>query len=210
MKKKTKESPFFFPSHTHRQQKHGTTSKPLKAVRLDQEEQEKIAKAGLEMKMSANEMDAETDKWNISDENNDIVKRAKNMSTMAFSMYQFTKGEGTLRTTQDLFTQAEYFAEEANRLYKVVRTFSYQVPAGDSKKELLDQLDVVPTYVQTLQFTVKDPTVGKAATFVKVDHVIRETKNLMNVINKVVTTCFDCANKVSERMEMNIDHIYFN
>ncbi|XP_055312138.1 alpha-catulin [Sitodiplosis mosellana] len=175
--------------------KHGTTSKPLKAVRLDQEEQEKIAKAGLEMKMSANEMDAETDKWNTSDENNDIVKRAKNMSTMAFSMYQFTKGEGTLRTTQDLFTQAEYFAEEANRLYKVVRTFSYQVPAGDSKKELLDQLDVVPTYVQTLQFTVKDPTVGKAATFVKVDHVIRETKNLMNVINKVVTTCFDCANK---------------
>lgn len=181
-------------------QKHGTTSKPLKAVRLDQEEQEKIAKAGLEVKMSANEMEAETDKWNGAvDENNDIVKRAKNMSTMAISMYQFTKGEGTLRTTQDLFTQAEYFAEEANRLYKVVRIFSYQVPAGDSKKQLLDQLDVVPTFVQTLQFTVKDPTVGKAATFVKVDHVIRETKNLMNVINKVVTTCFDCANKVSSQ-----------
>lgn len=171
-------------------------------MRLDQEEQEKIAKAGLEMKLSANEMDAETDKWNgaINDENNDIVKRAKNMSTMALSMYQFTKGEGTLRTTQDLFTQAEYFAEEANRLYKVVRIFSYQVPAGDSKKELLDQLEHVPTFVQTLQFTVKDPTVGKAATFVKVDHVIRETKNLMNVINKVVTTCFDCANKVCKKL----------
>lgn len=150
------------------------------------------------MKLLTNEMDAETEKWNgASDENNDIVKRAKNMSAMAFSMYQFTKGEGTLRTTQDLFTQAEYFAEEANRLYKVVRQFSYQVPAGDSKKELLDQLDVVPTFVQTLQFTVKEPTVGKAATFLKVDHVIRETKNLMHVINKVVTTCFDCANKVN-------------
>lgn len=180
------------------QQKHGTTSKPLKAVQLDQDEQEKIAKAGLEMKESATEMDAETDKWNgASEENNDIVKRAKSMSTMALSMYQFTKGEGTLRTTQDLFTQAEYFAEEANCLYKVVRMFSYQVPAGDPKKGLLDQLDVVPTYVQALQFTVKDPTVGKAATFNKVDHVIREIKNLMNAINKVVTTCFDCANKVS-------------
>ncbi|XP_037031790.1 alpha-catulin isoform X4 [Bradysia coprophila] len=176
--------------------KHGTTSKPLKPSQLDQEEQEKIAKSGLEMKMLTNEMDAETEKWNgESDENNDIVKRAKNMSSMAFSMYQFTKGEGTLRTTQDLFTQAEYFAEEANRLYKVVRQFSYQVPAGDSKKDLLDHLDKVPTYVQTLQFTVKEPTVGKAATFLKVDHVIKETKNLMNVINKVVTTCFDCANK---------------
>ncbi|XP_021709122.1 alpha-catulin isoform X3 [Aedes aegypti] len=176
--------------------KHGTTSKPLKPTRLDSEEQEKIAKTGLEMKMVTNEMDAETDKWNgASEENNDIVKRAKNMSAMAFSMYQFTKGEGTLRTTQDLFTQAEYFAEEANRLYKVVRQFSYQVPAGAPKKELLDHLDKVPTYVQTLQFTVKDPTVGKAATFVKVDHVIQETKNLMNVISKVVSTCFDCANK---------------
>ena len=49
------------------------------------------------------------------------------MSAMAFSMYQFTKGEGVLKTTQDLFTQAEYFAEEANRLYKVIRQFSYQV-----------------------------------------------------------------------------------
>lgn len=79
------------------------------------------------MKMSTNEMDAETDKWNNADENNDIVKRAKNMSAMALAMYNFTKGEGTLKTTQDLFTQAEYFAEEANRLYKVVRQFSYQV-----------------------------------------------------------------------------------
>lgn len=99
------------------------------------------------MKLATSEMEAETDRWRengggggggggangsssggaVLEENNDIVKRAKNMSSMAFSMYQFTKGEGALRTTQDLFTQAEYFAEEANRLYKVVRQFSYQV-----------------------------------------------------------------------------------
>uniref|UniRef100_A0A182SRM1 Alpha-catulin n=1 Tax=Anopheles maculatus TaxID=74869 RepID=A0A182SRM1_9DIPT len=191
--------------------KHGTTSKPLKPTRLDSEEQEKIAKTGLEMKMVTNEMDAETDKWNgASEENNDIVKRAKNMSAMAFSMYQFTKGEGTLRTTQDLFTQAEYFAEEANRLYKVVRQFSYQVPAGPPKKELLEHLDKVPTYVQTLQFTVKDPTVGKAATFVKVDHVIQETKNLMNVISKVVSTCFVCADRIFELTGVPFDNRLIN
>ncbi|KDR21554.1 alpha-catulin isoform X2 [Zootermopsis nevadensis] len=182
--------------------KHGTTSKPLKPARLDSEEQAKIAKAGLEMKLITSEMDAETDKWQESgaggtavEENNDIVKRAKNMSSMAFSMYQFTRGEGALKTTQDLFTQAEYFAEEANRLYKVVRQFSYQVPGGIHKKELLENLDRVPTYVQQLQFTVKNPTVGKAATFTKVDSVIQETKGLMDVISKVVTTCFTCATK---------------
>lgn len=144
-----------------------------------------------------NEMDAEADKWR-QDDNNDIVKRARNMSSMAFSMYQFTKGEGTLKTTQDLFTQAEYFAEEANRLYKVARQFSYQVPAGTHKKELLESLSGVPTHVQQLQFTVKDPTVGKAATFTKVDLVIQETKSLMNIISKVVTNCFVCCNKVSK------------
>jgi len=197
--------------------KHGTTSKPLKPGKLDSEEQAKIAKAGLEMKLISSEMDAETDKWTEAqnqamalngqsgasmspsalDENNDIVKRARNMSSMAFSMYQFTRGEGTLKTTQDLFTQAEYFAEEANRLYKVVRQFCYQVPAGSLKKELLDHVDQIPTYVQQLQFTVKNPTVGKAATFTKVDAVIQETKNCMNAVSKVVTTCFECANKVT-------------
>jgi hypothetical protein len=52
--------------------------------------------------------------------------------------------------------------------------------------------------VQQLQFTVKNPTVGKAATFTKVDNVIQETKGLMDVISKVVTTCFTCATKVSD------------
>lgn len=55
----------------------------------------------------------------------------------------------------------------------------------------------MPTYVQSLQFSVKEHTVGKSATFVKVDLVIQETKNLMNIISKVVSTCFSCANKVS-------------
>jgi len=86
--------------------------------------------------------------------------------------------------------------------YEEKRKFVYdvtwvQVPGGPHKKELLENLDRVPTYVQQLQFTVKNPTVGKAATFTKVDNVIQETKNLMNVISKVVTTCFVCATKVS-------------
>ena len=70
-----------------------------------QQEQAKIAKLGLEMKLMTSELDAETDKWG--DQDNDIFKRAKNMSSMAYSMYLFTRGEGMLKTTQDLFKQAE-------------------------------------------------------------------------------------------------------
>lgn len=77
------------------------------------------------MKLITSEMDAEADKWD--EPHNDIVKRAKNMSSMAFSMYLFTRGEGPLKTTQDLFTQADYFAEEGNKLYKTVREFSTRV-----------------------------------------------------------------------------------
>lgn len=77
------------------------------------------------MKLITSEMDAEADKWEEPD--NDIVKRAKNMSSMAFSMYLFTRGDGPLKTTQDLFVQAEYFAEEGKKLYKTVKDFSQKV-----------------------------------------------------------------------------------
>ncbi|KAK2171063.1 hypothetical protein NP493_1106g00015 [Ridgeia piscesae] len=173
--------------------KHGTTVKTVKPVKLNAEEQAKIAKLGLEMKLITSEMDAETEKWEEPD--NEVVRRAKNMSSMAFSMYLFTRGEGPLKTTQDLFTQAEYFAEEGTKLYRIVYDFAQHVPQGAHRTELLSHLDRLPTSCQQLMFTIKSPTVGKAATFNKVDSVIQETKNLMNGVAKVVTTCFICTTK---------------
>jgi hypothetical protein len=84
------------------------------------------------MKLITSEMDAEADKWEEPD--NDIVKRAKNMSSMAFSMYLFTRGEGPLKTTQDLFVQAEYFSEEGYKLYKSVREFIDRVSKNNVKQ----------------------------------------------------------------------------
>lgn len=52
--------------------------------------------------------------------------------------------------------------------------FSTQVPGGSQKKEMLENLDRVPTFVQQLQFTVKNTTVGKAATFTKVSILSEE------------------------------------
>ena len=49
------------------------------------------------------------------------------MSSMAFSMYLFTRGEGPLKNTQDLFTQADYFAEEGVKLYHCTQDFAAQV-----------------------------------------------------------------------------------
>lgn len=46
-------------------------------------------------------------------------------------MYLFTRGEGTLRTTQDLFTQAYYFVEEGSRLTAIVQEFINQVSVDE-------------------------------------------------------------------------------
>ncbi|XP_062615012.1 alpha-catulin-like [Saccostrea cucullata] len=173
--------------------KHGTNSRCVRPVKLDAEEQAKIAKLGLEMKLITSEMDAETDKWEEPD--NDIVKRAKNMSSMAFSMYLFTRGEGPLKTTQDLFIQAEYFSSEGNKLYKTVRDFSDKVPLCVHREELMTHLERIPACCQQLHSILRTQTSGKTATFNKVDNAIQETKNLMNIIAKVVTTSFVCATK---------------
>ena len=85
------------------------------------------------MKLITSEMDAEAEKWD--EPQNEIAKRAKNMSSMAFSMYLFTRGEGTLRTTQDLFTQAYYFVEEGTRLTTIVQEFANQVKTKKKEKE---------------------------------------------------------------------------
>ncbi|XP_072047455.1 LOW QUALITY PROTEIN: alpha-catulin-like [Amphiura filiformis] len=173
--------------------KHGSSPKLVKPAKLDAEEQAKIAKLGLEMKLMTSELDAETDKWEEPD--NDIVKRAKNMSSMAYSMYLFTRGEGLLKTTQDLFKQAEYFAEEGNKLYRSVKEFALQVPDCPMLSDLVAHLEQIPTYCQQLNFTTKSPASGKVATFNKVDCTILETKNLMSAIGKLVPLCYSLALK---------------
>ena len=61
-------------------------------------------------------------------------------------MFAFTRGQGRVKTTQDLFTLAEYFAEECNIIYKVIRLFSYDVPSGEDKRTLMALADGVPKH----------------------------------------------------------------
>lgn len=72
----------------------------------------------------------------------------------------------------------------------------FQVPQGLHKVELITTLEKIPGLIQHLSSTIKNPTAGKTATFNKVETVIQQTKDLMNSIAKLVTTCFICATKV--------------
>ncbi|CAF3642728.1 unnamed protein product [Rotaria socialis] len=174
--------------------KHGTTSKAgFKPTKLDSDEQAKIAKAGLEMKLVTSEMDAEAEKWD--QPQSEIAKRAKNMSSMAFSMYLFTRGEGTLRTTQDLFTQAYYFVEEGARLSAIVHEFANQIPNKNARQDILTQLERIPLMCHQLKLKLKTPVSGKNSTFSKVDTVICETRDLMNAVARLCTNVFVCQSK---------------
>jgi len=128
-------------------------------------------------------------------ENNDIIKRAKKMAGQANDMYDFLHRQGRVKTTQDLFTMAEYFAEETNMLYKVIRLFSYDVPSGEDKRSLMAIADHVPKRCQQLQHLIQSSTVGKAATFTKVDSIIREVRQIMNLVVTVAQMCHANANK---------------
>ena len=127
--------------------------------------------------------------------NNDIIQRAKRMAQQADDMFAFTRGQGRVKTTQDLFTLAEYFAEECNIIYKVIRLFSYDVPSGEDKRTLMALADGVPKHCHQLQMLIQSPTVGKAATFTKVDSIIKETRQIVNLIVKVIQMCYSDSKK---------------
>uniref|UniRef100_A0A8C8C6Y3 Alpha-catulin n=1 Tax=Oncorhynchus tshawytscha TaxID=74940 RepID=A0A8C8C6Y3_ONCTS len=69
--------------------KHSANLKMVKAVKLDTEEQSTIAKLGLELRLLTSDVDTEVEKWE--DQEQDIVRQGQSMSSMAYSMYLFTR-----------------------------------------------------------------------------------------------------------------------
>ena len=128
-------------------------------------------------------------------EDNEIVKHARTMLICAQSMHNFTLGEGKIKTTQDFFTKAEAFSEDANKMYKLVRMFSYLVPAGEDKRILMQSADNLPRHCGQMQLLIQLPGMGKESTFRKVDSIIKENNQIMYRIGKVVELCFMNAKK---------------
>lgn len=148
------------------------------------------------MKLVQSEIEAEANKWN--EPQNEIVKIAKLMSEMAYEIHLFTRGEGSLKTTQDLFNKAEVFLQHGVVLYGIIKEFLNQVPTGYLRDEVIQLLERMPHNYKQLKNRVKQVTAGKTATFNKVDQVIQETRDYMNLVTKLVTNCFLCCTKVNK------------
>ncbi|XP_015261913.1 PREDICTED: alpha-catulin [Gekko japonicus] len=163
--------------------KHNTNLKSLKPVRLDSEEQARLGKSGLALCELSSRVNSEMEKWD--DPENEIVRRGQCLSSMAYSMYLFTRGEGLLKTTQDLFQQAEAFAAEGLKLVSALLAFSNQLE-DDDKPLLLQEIEkMVPAYRQ-LQVTATAHVQGKSAIFTKVEACIQEARRILNVLGQVL------------------------
>uniref|UniRef100_A0A8C9RQV2 Alpha-catulin n=1 Tax=Scleropages formosus TaxID=113540 RepID=A0A8C9RQV2_SCLFO len=69
--------------------KHSANLKMAKAAKLDAEEQTTIAKLGLELRLLTSDVDSESEKWE--DREHEIVRQGQSLSSMAYSMYLFTR-----------------------------------------------------------------------------------------------------------------------
>ncbi|XP_076611217.1 alpha-catulin isoform X2 [Chaetodon auriga] len=167
--------------------KHSLTNlKTAKAVKLDAEEQTSMAKLGLELRLLSSDVDTEVEKWE--EQEHDIVRQSQSLASMAYNMYLFTRGEGLLKTTLDLFHQAEVLSEEGLQLCSSLRTFSTQL-VDEEKSLVVTEMEKLVALCQQLQMGAKTPVQGKTATFQKVDLSIQTTRGILTVVLSLLPFC---------------------
>uniref|UniRef100_I3J199 Alpha-catulin n=1 Tax=Oreochromis niloticus TaxID=8128 RepID=I3J199_ORENI len=155
-------------------------------------EQTSMAKLGLELRLLSSDVDTEVEKWE--DQEHEIVRQSQSLASMAYNMYLFTRGEGLLKTTLDLFHQAEvFFIKLALFLCSSLRTFSSQL-VDEEKTVVMTEMEKLLALCQQLQMGAKTPVQGKTATFQKV------TILHLFVILSVVLSLLPFCNKLNRKV----------
>nr|XP_048276192.1 alpha-catulin [Myodes glareolus] len=171
--------------------KNNANLKSLKPDKPDSEEQAKIAKLGLKLALLTSDADCELEKWEHQE--NEIVQHGRNMSRMAYSLYLFTRGEGPLKTSQDLVHFLEVFAAEGLKLTSNVQTFSKQLKDDDKLMLLLEINKLIPLCRQ-LQTTTKTSLQNRV--ILKVDKCITKIRSMMALVVQLLSLCYKLLKKV--------------
>ncbi|XP_021116814.1 alpha-catulin isoform X2 [Heterocephalus glaber] len=166
-------------------------NKSLKPDKPDSEEQAKIAKLGLKLGLLTSDANCEIEKWE--DQENEIVRYGQNMSRMAYSLYLFTRGEGPLKTSQDLIHHLEVFAAEGLKLTSSVQAFSKQLK-DDDKLMLLLEINKLSPLCHQLQTVTKTSLQNKV--FLKVDKCITKTRSMMALLVQLLSLCYKLLKKL--------------
>ncbi|XP_059412485.1 alpha-catulin-like isoform X3 [Carassius carassius] len=164
----------------------GKHLKTVKAAKLDAEEQTSIAKLGLEVCLLTSDVDSEVERWDEQD--HEMVRLCQIISSMAYSMYLFTRGEGLLKTTLDLFHQAEVLSDQGLQLCHILHSLSKQL-LDEDRILILSETEKLSAACQQLQVCAKTPVQGKSAIFQKVDSSIQNTKGILTVVVYLLPIC---------------------
>uniref|UniRef100_A0A8C2J2H2 Alpha-catulin n=1 Tax=Cyprinus carpio TaxID=7962 RepID=A0A8C2J2H2_CYPCA len=159
--------------------------KTVKAAKLDAEEQTTIAKLGLELCLLTSDVDSEVERWDEQD--HEMVRLCQIISSMAYSMYLFTRGEGLLKTTLDLFHQAEVRQRSFSLIGFLIE--SLQGLLDEDRILILSETEKLSAACQQLQVCAKTPVQGKSAIFQKVDSSIQNTKGILTVVVYLLPIC---------------------
>ncbi|XP_061677885.1 alpha-catulin isoform X2 [Syngnathoides biaculeatus] len=160
--------------------------KNAKPVKLDAEEQSGVAKAGLELRLLSSDVDAELEKWEEQEQR--VVRHGQSVASMAYNMYLFTRGEGLLKTTLDLFHQAEVLSEEGLQLCSSLQVLCTQL-IGEEKSALTSEVEKLAAACQQLQAGARTPAQGKSATFQKVDSAVQTTRAVLTLVLNILPAC---------------------
>uniref|UniRef100_A0A671UKL1 Alpha-catulin n=1 Tax=Sparus aurata TaxID=8175 RepID=A0A671UKL1_SPAAU len=121
-------------------------------------EQTSMAKLGLELRLLSSDVDTEVEKWE--EQEHDIVRQSQSLASMAYNMHLFTRGEGLLKTTLDLFHQAEV-CDWAR--FNTVHLFSLSFPlfqlVDEEKTLVVTEMEKLVALCQQLQMGAKSPYV---------------------------------------------------
>ncbi|XP_051948386.1 alpha-catulin-like isoform X2 [Xyrauchen texanus] len=166
--------------------RHSANLKTVKAAKLDAEEQTTIAKLGLELCLLTSDVDSEVERWDEQD--HEMVRLCQIMSSMAYSMYLFTRGEGLLKTTLDLFQQAEVLSDQGIHLCSILHTLSTQV-LDEDRMLIISETEKLAASCRQLLVCAKAPVQGKSAIFQKVDSSIQNTKGILTVVVYLLPIC---------------------
>ncbi|CAF90376.1 unnamed protein product [Tetraodon nigroviridis] len=156
------------------------------ALKKEDDEQTSIAKLGLELRLLSSDLDAEVEKWE--EQEQELVRQSQSLASMAYNMHLFTRGEGLLKTTLDLFHQAEVLSEEGLQLCSSLRAFSTQL-VDEDKSSVVTEMEKLAVLCQQLQMGARTPAQGKTATFQKVDLCIQTTRNILAVVVSLLPFC---------------------
>lgn len=117
-----------------------------------------------------------------------MVRLCQITSSMAYSMYLFTRGEGLLKTTLDLFHQAEVLSDQGLQLCHILHSLSTQL-LDEDRILILSETEKLSAACQQLQVCAKTPVQGKSAIFQKVDSSIQNAKDILTVVVYLLPIC---------------------